>query len=172
MNIESSSNLNFMLNRGIIKGELKTFFIRGDCLLDNERRIIMEKESRNKIIRYCISLLLGITVTITHTTHIVLPILLIFILIIYFHNFIMIQKFYKELIETAESMKIYKHERWKSYFEYSGETLNNMIQSYDSIINSQKEIIEQTSEHLTKYDYFLSRRQKEKVNEIRESSRA
>ena len=161
-----------MLNCGIIKGELKTFYIRGDCLLDNERRNIMEKESRNKIIRYSISLLLGITVTITHTTHIVLPILLIFILIIYLHNFIMIQKFYKELIETAESMKIYKQERWKSYFEYSGETLNKMIQSYDSIIDSQKAIIEQTSEHLTKYDYFLSRRQKEKVNEIRESSRA
>ncbi len=132
----------------------------------------MEKESRNKIIRYCISIVLGILVTITHTTYIALPILLIIILITYLHNFIMIQKFYKELIETAESMRIYKQERWKSYFDYTGETLNNIIQSYDSIIDSHEEILKQTSEILTKYDYFLSRKQKEKVNEIRESSRA
>lgn len=131
----------------------------------------MNKESRNKIIRYCISLLLGVLVTITHTTYIVIPILFIFILIINLLNFYQIQKLYKELIETSESMRIYKKERWKSYFEYSGETLNNMIQSYDSIIDSHEKIIRQTSEHLTKYDYFLSRSQKEKVKEIRESSR-
>lgn len=132
----------------------------------------MEKESRNRIIRYCISLLLGVLVTLTHTTYIVLPILLIFILIINLLNFYQTQKLYKELIETAESMRIYEQERWKSYFEYTGETLNNIIQSYDSIIDSHKEILKQTSEFLTKYDSFLLRRQKEKVNEIRESSRA
>lgn len=132
----------------------------------------MEKESRNKIIIYCISTLLGFLVTITHTTYIVLPILLIFILIIYLRIFIMIQKFYKELIETSESMSIYKNRRWKSYFEYTGETLNNIIQSYDNIIDIQLKRIELISKQLIKYGYFLSKKQKEKVKEIRESSRA
>lgn len=132
----------------------------------------MNKESRSKIIRYCICILLGILTALTNTTYIVLSILLLFILINNFLIFFKIQKLYKELIEDVENMSIYKKERWKSYFEYTGETLNSIIQLYDNMIDNQKHIIKKTSELLTEYDCFLSRKQKEKVNEIRESSRA
>lgn len=132
----------------------------------------MNKESRSKIIIYCISNLLGILSVLTNTVYIVLSILLLFILINNFLIFLKIQKSYKELIENVEKISIYKKKRLKSYFEYTGETLNNIIQLYDSIIDMRKKILKLTLEIITEYDSFLFRRQKEKVNEIRESSRA
>ena len=179
-----------MLNRGIIKGELKTFYIRGNCLLDNERRIIMNKNSRGlrnfQFFGTVIVISLAIVGMITDSKVIEDAMGILFLIttvgvlaclvILVVANFFCTQKIYKYVLYYYNDIHSHEQEKYKSYFAgYSADKMAEIEKKYNDRISDSENGLNECLKICLDNFSLLTRKQRRIVSNIiksRESSRA
>lgn len=129
------------------------------------------KETRNTQIIWGICILIGIIIgvrtAVTNTGNIVLPIVILIFIICFLCLIFVVQKTYSELLFLEKKLETQKKKRWDIYFlEINQEEREELIKAYDENISNLKEVIEMYIKLLLKDRYFMTKKQREHINEI------
>ena len=129
------------------------------------------KETRNTQIIWGICILIGIIIgvrtAVTNTGNIVLPIVILIFIICFLCLIFVVQKTYSELLFLEKKLETQKKKRWDIYFlEINQEEREELIKAYDENISNLKEVIEMYIKLLLKDRYFMTKKQRENINEI------
>lgn len=129
------------------------------------------KETRNTQIIWGICILIGIIIgvrtAVTNTGNIVLPIVILIFIICFLCLIFVVQKTYSELLFLEKKLETQKKKRWDIYFlEINQEEREELIEAYDENISNLKEVIEMYIKLLLKDRYFMTKKQREHINEI------